>query len=258
MIRLLNKIPGLSHRLASRLEARPIRTTVRSADRFLINVDTADFIQRTIYLTGDWDETVSEVLRARLKPGGTFIDAGANVGFFSLLAAKLVGPSGRVISFEPNPAVFAQLQSNAALNGFAWIDAHQKGLFDREGNGTMFVPDTNCGAGTMRPGGDNGVAISLVRMDDIVKGEIDLLKIDVEGAEVAALRGAQRVLSGCPAVVCEISEYSLRAMGSSHYELYDLMAGLGFSPQIISPIRRSNLFKDRVFFQYDVLFTKTP
>jgi hypothetical protein len=107
----------------------------------------------------------------------------------------------------------------------------------------------------MRPGKD-GITIPLVRMDDVVKQKVDLLKIDVEGAEVAALRGAENVLSNCSAVICEVSEYSLRAMGSSHYELYELMARHNFMPEVISPVGRSNLVKDQVFFQYDVLFVK--
>lgn len=256
--RLACRVPQIASRLEARYHRNPVQVTSRTRDGFLMNLNTADFIQRTIYLTGDWDDSVSEILRDRLKPGMTFVDAGVNVGFFSMLAAQLVGQNGRVIAFEPNPAVFAQLQANADLNGFSWIDAHRQGLFDKDGSGEIFIPDANCGAATMRPGGANGVTIPLVRMDDVVKGKVDLLKIDIEGSEVAALRGATSLLSrpDAPAVICEVSEYSLRQMGNSHYELYDMMAKHCYIPTIISPIRRSNLIKDAVFFQYDVLFTK--
>jgi FkbM family methyltransferase len=253
--KLLHRLPALQEILEKDLIKNPLRKVLETADGFLMDINTSDFIQRTIYLTGDWDESVSEILRHRLKPGMTFVDAGANVGFFSLLAAKLIGPTGHVIAFEPNPAVFEILVNNATFNGYTWIDAHQSGLFDKIGQGTLHIPAENCGAGTMRPG-EGGINIPLVRMDDVVKRKVDLLKIDVEGAEVAALRGAQNVLSDCPTVICEVSEYSLRAMGHSHYELYDLMALHKFVPEIISPVRRSNLVRNQVFFQYDVLFTK--
>lgn len=258
MLRLVNRIPPIARRLDSHYRRSPAQRRVRTRDGFLMNLDTADFIQRTIYLTGDWDVAVGDVLRDRLKPGMTFVDAGANVGFFSMLAAKLVGQSGRVVAFEPNPSVFAQVQANAELNGFSWIKPHRAGLFDKDGVGEIFIPEANCGGATLRPGGINGMAIPLVRMDDVVKGKVDLLKIDIEGAEVAALGGAREILSGpdAPAVVCEVSEYSLRQMGSSHYELYDLMSGHGYTPKIISRIGRSNLVKEAVFLQYDVLFTK--
>lgn len=253
---LLYRVPSLLSRLEQHLAENPVRTITKTADGFSMHVDTADFLQRTIYINRDCDGDISAILRKRLGPGMTFVDIGANIGFFSLLAAKLVGPTGRVIAFEPNPPVFAALMRNAEHNGMGWIETHQVGLFDREGGGTLHVPDKNCGAATMRPSGDDHVTISLVRLDDVVTGSVDLIKIDVEGAEVAALRGARNVLARCPAVVCEVSEYSLKAMGSSHDELYDLMAERGFTAQIIGPIRRSTLFKDRVFFQYDVLFTK--
>ncbi len=256
---LLSKVSRLAGYKEAYYKDSPVRRTARTKDGALMNLDTSDFIQRTIFLTGDWDSAVGDVLRKRLKPGMTFVDAGANVGFFSLLAAKLVGPQGKVISFEPNPSAFDALRANVALNGFTWIDPHRKGLFDHDGMGEIFIPEANCGAATMRPGGQNGVTVPLVRMDEVVSEKVDLLKIDIEGAEVAALRGANGLLSrpDAPTVICEVSEYSLRAMSSSHYELYDLMSSHGYIPQVISHIGRSNLSKDKVFFQYDVLFTKS-
>lgn len=255
---LLSKVPHLAAYIEGYYKRRPIKRTIRTKDGVLMNLDTADFIQRTVFLTGDWDDAVGAALRKHLKSGMTFVDAGANIGFFSLLAAKLVGPQGKVISFEPNPSVFDALLANVSLNGFTWIAPHRKGLFDQVGTGEIFIPDANCGGATMRPGGQGGVTIPLVRMDDVVNERVDLLKIDIEGAEVAALRGAGDLLSrpDAPTVICEVSEYSLRAMGSSKDELFDIMVGHGYSAHIISSIRRSNLSRERVFFQYDVLFSK--
>lgn len=127
----------------------------------------------------------------------------------------------------------------------------------------LFIPSSkNNGAASLKPGGQGGFTVPLTRLDDALDRleiqHVDLLKIDIEGAEVQALRGAEKLLSGpdAPPVVCEVSEYGLTQMGSSKDELYDLMQGHGYTPTTISPVRRSNVSTDKAFYQYDALFTK--
>lgn len=230
-------------------------TTIRTSDNFRMHIDTQDFIQRTIYLTGVWDDGVAAAMRRILKPGDLFIDIGANVGYFSLLAAQL---GARVIAFEPNPDCQAELEHNAALNGFRDIDLRAMGIADRRGQDVLYVEsEANSGAGSLKSVSGNPFAIELDTLDGQLAGVSPaMIKLDVEGAELMALRGGAQILARTPAVVCEVSEYSLRELGGSKEELFATMAGHGFRCDIISPIRRSNHSNIEICFLYDVLFTK--
>jgi FkbM family methyltransferase len=229
--------------------------TIRTSDNFRMRVDTQDFIQRTIYLTGVWDDGVGAAMRRLLKPGELFVDVGANVGYFSLLAARL---GGRVIAFEPNPDCRAELAHNIALNGFGDIDVRATGIADRRGQDVLYVEsEENLGAGSLKSVSGHPIAVELDTLDGQLAGESPaIIKLDIEGAELMALRGGTQTLERARAVICEVSEFSLRELGGSKEELFATMAGHGFRCDIISPVRRSTHSQTDICFQYDVLFTK--
>lgn len=229
--------------------------TIRTSDNLRMRVDTQDFIQRTIYLTGVWDDGAAAAVRRRLKPGELFVDVGANVGYFSLLAAKL---GGRVIAFEPNPECRAVFAHNIALNGFRNIDVRATGIADRRGQDVLHVEsEENLGAGSLKSVGGNSFAVEVDTLDGQLAGESPaIVKLDIEGAELMALRGGAQTLARTRAVICEVSEFSLRELGGSKEELFATMAEHGFRCDIISPVRRSNHSNNEICFQYDVLFTK--
>jgi len=233
-------------------------------DGIHMELDTSDFIQRTIFLTGLWDSNVRSVIVDLLQDGDVFVDAGANVGYFTLLAAKLVGSSGRVFSFEPNPATLELMRRNIEINSYDNIKVYEAGLSDRDNTGVLFLDNEgNSGAASQRQNYGVKVPINLVTLDSILEensvGQVRLVKIDVEGSEIQVLRGAERLLSSlnAPNVLCEVSELSLIKMGGGKDELFSLMRGHGYQAKIISPIRRSNLSSESVYFQYDVLFSKS-
>jgi len=236
--------PRLTDRLA----------TVKTADGFLMSLDTHDFIQRTIFLSGRWDEDIAGTIRARLKSESVFVDVGANVGYFSLLAASRCA---RVISFEPNPICVSTLKSNIELNRFGNVDVRPVGLSDRRGTAVLHMSsDANLGAGSLNDTAGAALPIVLETLDDQLHDTSpSLIKIDVEGAELQVLRGATSILHrDAPDVICEVSEYSLRLLGASKDELFDFMADFGYRCEILSPIRRSNAATASIYFQYDVIF----
>jgi FkbM family methyltransferase len=229
--------------------------TIRTSDKFRMRVDTQDFIQRTIYLTGVWDEGVAGAVRRVLKPGELFVDVGANVGYFSLLAAQR---GARVIAFEPNPECREELAHNIALNGFGDIDVRATGIADRRGQDVLYVEsEENLGAGSLKSVSGTPVAVEVDTLDGQLAGESPaMIKLDIEGAELMALRGGAQTLKRTRAVICEVSEFSLRELGGSKEELFATMAEHGFICEIVSPVRRSTHSQYEISFQYDVLFTK--
>jgi FkbM family methyltransferase len=244
----------------------PSHVVVHTNDGFRINVHPADHVQRELYLFGRWGREVAHWMRALLAPGDVCIDIGANIGYFTLLGARLVGPRGRVLSFEPNPFCFEQLEANIALNAFTHIEPFRCALGERPAT-LPFYPagGNNSGAGSLLARSTaeaEAISVEVIALDDVLRDRRDervaVVKVDVEGAEVLVLRGMTGLLSraDAPAVICEVSEWSLEQMGQSAEELFSIMRCHGYISRQISPKSRSIFSKEKDYFQYDMLFYK--
>jgi FkbM family methyltransferase len=172
-------------------------------------------------LRGAFEPEVQEALERYLRPGMTFYDLGANIGFFSLLAARLVGEQGRVIAFEADPEIAARLREHVDRNSFrsvtvvekaAWSKA-SKVFFERVDPATS--PDRGLGH-VVDTSSANTIEIEAVTLDDFARTSPapDFIKCDVEGAEAEVFRGAQTLLvEKRPGILCEIhSEANRRAL----------------------------------------------
>lgn len=171
-----------------------------------ISVDATEDIGRSILHTGLYDLALSELI-ARLAPaGGRGIDAGANIGFMSYILGMSLGPDGHVIACEPHPMIATRLRSNlkrwTRRAEFAHVEIVQAAVSDQTGTAALFIPsnfDSNQGQASLSPNGDSRadpLAVELVTLDELVgKGQVDVLKIDVEGHELSAFRGASRALT---------------------------------------------------------------
>lgn len=147
----------------------------------------------------------SEKQRAFVKEiteGMTVYDVGANVGFYSLLAARCVGDSGRVYAFEPLPANVAYLRRHVQMNQLHQVDVHPVAVSDARGP-VRFAPGDNRAVGQITLGG--ALEVQSVTLDDFVFNEGNrppqVIKIDVEGAEELVLEGARRILRECQPVL---------------------------------------------------------
>lgn len=185
------------------------------------------------YLRGEAELAVQKVLAERLHPGMVFYDLGANIGLFTLLAARLVGESGKVFSFEPDPENAARLRRNVQRNGFANVTVVEKGIWSTTTK-LNFVkssadsPDHGIGKFATTENGAGGTLTECVSLDDFAKdasvSRPDALKCDVEGAEVEALRGGATLLqSRHPWIVCEMHSDANRRAAT------DWLASLGYT-----------------------------
>ncbi len=166
---------------------------------------TEDLIQRFIYVFGVWEPQLTGWIEQRLEPGDTFVDVGANIGYYSLLAAQCVGPSGHVVAIEASPSIFGMLNDNIRRNGFAIrVRSINIAASDRSGTVSVFSgPKSNIGRTTTVPREDLEVegTISAEPLRSILaEGEITsarLIKIDVEGLEGPVVRGLLPILPQC-------------------------------------------------------------
>jgi len=174
------------------------------------------------------DETF---LKKFLRPGDVCIDVGANIGTLTLVASQIVGPTGLVYSFEPFPPVYAYLLENLALNHVTNVRAWNCALGERGGTirlNTSHSDDQN----HVMPECDG--QINLVRLDELpLPRKIALLKVDVEGQELAVLRGAAGILDRTDAIYFEAFEPLLTRAKTTFSELRDFLENCGF--EVLSP-----------------------
>ncbi len=184
---------------------RVVTSRLRNRDRIL--VPASDFVGRAITYFGDLDPKISRILRRLLRPGDTVLDVGANVGVIALQASRLVGESGTVHAFEPQPNLASLLRQSAALNGLSNLRVHEMALGAEQGTLSLWVPDGNAGAASLVRRGSSGRSISVpVRtvdevMEELAAKHVRLIKMDVEGFEGDVLAGARGVLAAHPADV---------------------------------------------------------
>jgi FkbM family methyltransferase len=166
----------------------------------------------TTYFEGSGEPEVQQVLEQHLRTGMTFYDIGANIGLFSLLAARLVGKEGRVVAFEADPEIAARLREHVVRNDFGWIRVEQKAVWS-EPRTVFFArtdpatsPDRGLGHVVSTSAGDT-IQVNAESLDDYTRTQPtpDFLKCDVEGAEVEVFRGARRLLKEKrPGIICEM------------------------------------------------------
>ncbi len=203
---------------------------------FSTSLDLSDLIQREMYL-GVYERRETRWVRQTLRPGMTFIDVGANVGYFTFLAAQIVGPTGRVIAFEPSAAVFERLRDAVHVADVQHVRVENVGLDASPGTATLYIPPASVGnhSPTLVPTpGWDPVTIELMTLDDYSSdrdvARIDLLKMDVEGCERDVLDGATTLLEAqrIDAVLLEFNDYWLRERGSTPNDLAALLEAHGF------------------------------
>jgi FkbM family methyltransferase len=172
-------------------------------------------------LEGRGEPRVQAALVEHLQLGMTFCDVGANIGFFSMLAARLVGPAGCVVSFEADPEIAQRLRANVAKNSFSWIRVEQQAVcaepskvFFHRADATR-SPDRGEGH-IVADRSANAISVTATSLDAYAwtKAGPDLVKCDVEGAEVEVFRGAEHLLCDKrPKILCEMhSEANRRTL----------------------------------------------
>jgi FkbM family methyltransferase len=227
------------HVIQGKLDYRPHKFLERARFGASFAGTTADVIQRYIYYFGCWEPQIEAVIARCLQPGDTFIDVGANIGYFTLLAAKLVGPTGRVVAFEASATIYDRLNENIRRNNMEnVVRAVHAAVADREGVLTLHSgPEDNSGmASLMRSEGGVAEQVSSKPLGDLLSSEemaaARLVKIDVEGAEEMVVLGMEPILSRLTNsdFLIEVNP----ALASSQ-QILDIFANAGWEPYEILP-----------------------
>lgn len=221
----------------SRFINRSFSDGVYSCQEASFDLSFEDGIQREIYL-GLYERRELALLRKYVQPGWTCVDVGANVGFYAVHLAKMVG-GGVVLAFEPAPENFPKLTRNVELNRLTNCTCFQQALSSRSGTlefGTS--PQMNSGWG--RVGGFEGqgktIHVQAVTLDEVLDEhaieQVDFLKVDIEGHETQFLQGAEGALRGgrVRRMMIEYSGFALESQGIELADYLTLLRGYGFVP----------------------------
>lgn len=222
------------------LREHPRRAVVeapRAGGRFA--VDTQDLIQRYLYLFGAWEPHLTGWLRRRLRPGDGFVDVGANIGVFSVLAARLVGDRGRVVAVEASPDLHRHLLRNLRLNGLDTVRALNAAVSDRPRTLTFTLASSrNTGANSIVP--YDGPVESRFEaearplpelLDPAEIAAARVIKIDVEGAEGSVVRGLAPMLGALrpdAEITVEVAPERMARLGDRVDDLLGVMRAAGF------------------------------
>jgi FkbM family methyltransferase len=187
-------------------QARPVRTAWGA--EFVVN--ESETIGRSLSHFGVYDLALTECLWRLVGAGDTCLDIGANIGYFSSLLAHRVGPQGRVMSFEPHPALFAKLQGH--LKKDFNCELHNVALSDKKGVLDLFIPrdfSGNEGTATLQPQSSQSpsgsrIPVQVEVLDEKFEGlRVQVIKIDVEGHELSVFQGAKNILRNTEHVLFE-------------------------------------------------------
>jgi len=226
-IRRLNA--WLNARLDSAWSERPFIATLEP-EQLLLEVIPGEVIGQPIVYFGVYEYATSGLMRQFLKSGDVFVDVGANIGYYSVLAAHLVGPEGSVHAFEPSARIRSRLCRNVSLNRFTQIFVRPQAVGSRAGVVQLVEPEGNVNDGLAyvdKRGECRGVDVEAIRLDDLEEFTARppaLIKVDVEGGEPDVFAGAARILSDPEGPVVFFESFELtrdaRTLRDFGYEVF--------------------------------------
>lgn len=202
-----------------------------------LRCDLRDHLSRVVYYRGWMDPALESWMRRWLRPGDVYVDVGAHIGYLSALAARAVGPEGRVVAFEPSPESWQRLRDAFDPSDFPQVDPVNAAVASETGEASLFTAAGDWEHQAYRnslhpaPGLRHLATVRTVSLDGMFPDDrLRLLKIDVEGGEQAVLAGAESLLrSGrCDALVIELNPDALARAGSSVPEIVTYLETMGF------------------------------
>ncbi len=259
----------LYHRVvAPLLVRRPTRSIVTTAagDRF--DCGTQDLIQRSIYAFGVWEPATSAFIASRLRPGDTFVDVGANIGYYAVVASPLVGAKGRVVAFEPSPSIRAELESNLALNACANVRVSPTAVSNVDGIAVIHrAPNVNRGSSSLLAsrGFEAETSVPTAPLSRLLSAEewatARIIKIDAEGSEGRVLEGMLDCLPQTRPdleIVVEVSPQEVTAQGHDEAQIVRQFGELGFHAYALENLPEWRLSGRRAFKQLATKFDAAP
>lgn len=203
-----------------------------------LRVRNIDILSKGL-LSAGFEPVVQRRILNEVKPGMVVLDVGANIGFYTIQIAQLVGKSGCVIAFEPNPSLVSELQMNIRLNGLENVLVENMALSDKPGELDFYFPEEGAEShGSLRS--NNTFKVRHVKkivadtLDNVLNrlniAHVDFMKVDVEGAEMLVFMGAARLFSRSnkPVIIFECAEGLCSPFGHQIFDVLNVLSHYGY------------------------------
>ena len=242
----LDRLEGLAHRALHRVAVAcgPDELMLRTVVGYVLCQASDYALISSLLENGELEPGTRKLIEKLLRPGDTFVDAGANIGMHTLAAAKAMQGRGRIVAFEPHPVTHDLLRKSIWMNGFSdLVETHEAAVSDRAGAEHLYLGSTS-GHHSLYPL-ESALAVPpplevpLVRIDDILGAadNVDLMKFDIEGAELEALQGAKTTIERNPGLglIVEFGISHLRRTGHGTAQWLREFEQFGFAFSVIDP-----------------------
>lgn len=198
-------------------------------------------LSHMLLLNGCYEKTETEMLKKMIKPGDVFVDVGSNFGYYTLLASKLVGKSGKVFSFEPDPYNFSLMQRNIKINKCSNVLCVNKAVGEKDEKISFYIDVENLGRHNLIPNWSKHIlTVDQISLDNFLpKGSrVNIVKIDIEGGEELAIKGIKKIIQKKPSIklLIEFFPERIRQNNLNPANLKRLISSLGFSIYEISSL----------------------
>ncbi len=200
-------------------------------------------VSLSLLTKGTYEEFETELFKKEVKKGMIVLDIGANIGYYTLIAANLVGENGKIFAFEPEPNNFALLKKNVEINGYKNVILIQKAVSDICGMTKLFLSSEDESAhGMFKVNNRKSITIETITLDEFFnKGQkIDVVKMDIEGAEMLALLGSERMIreNDKLAIFSEFRPEDIKRSGLSGEDYLAALMEYGFRLFNINRLRK--------------------
>lgn len=203
-------------------------------------VDTRDHVLAPHLMTdGYWESWITLAMLRVLKPGMVAVDVGANYGYYTILMGRCVGPTGKVVSFEPNPHLAGLMRKSLWISGIRLIDeVHEEAAYSTTGEQVrFFIPDErpmNARVVDEAPYAGTMIDVPTVRLDDVLPERVDFIKIDAEGGEREIWRGMARTIENNPQLQVFLEFNPKRTSNYDPLEFLSTISDDGFELGVVS------------------------
>lgn len=223
---------------------------------------TSDYIDRWLFTGADFEPATVDLIRKYLSKDDNFLDIGANIGYFSLIAAMQISDRGTVYAFEPTPLTISRLKKNVLLNNLSNIKVIEKAVSNENGIVKFKTPSDsirNSGRSSMRDIEENfsELTVETVSIDSMLNKleKITLIKMDIEGAEGLALEGMHKLLErDRPVIILELSDGYLKQMGYSSKMILDFLKNKNYRVyEVSNPQKEVDMKEILEVIQCDIL-----
>lgn len=197
-------------------------------------------ISTKLFINGIWEETETNLIKNILQRDMIVVDIGAHIGYYTLIAARLVGKNGKVYAFEPNPDNFTLLKKNVKENNYKNVCLINKAISNKEGFLKLFINPESSGSGSIyeKDNNKNCINIKATTLDNSLKNikKIDIIKIDIEGAEILALEGMNNIIERNKDIklIIEFNKEGIRKLGHEPIDFINKLKKFNFKIKVIN------------------------